>query len=238
MTETQEVSSTRSRSKDAIIAAIATILAAVIAAAGVIIAASRREQHSLSEEVATVRAQLASKTREAKTLAQTVVNLQDQVTRLSGIEPRLEPDSGAVVSAVAPDPDDPVVRTATERELTFGLQRCVRSGVITTCRFMIKNNGAEREVRLYADESRTVDSRAFDEQGRQQRADGGELAGVRESDLAVVLPADLTVPAAIRFRDIPAQVRQFGVLDIFFRASDSYEEYKVTFRDVPVASAE
>lgn len=212
-----------------------SILAAVIAASGVIIAGSRREQRSLSGEVVTLRAQLASKAREAKTLAQTVVNLQEQVTRLSGIQPKPEPDPDTVVDPVSPEPDDPVVRTATERELTFGLQRCVRSGVIITCRFTIKNDGPEREVRLYSDEGRTVDSRAFDDRGKQQRAGGGELAGVRESHLAVVVPANLTVPAAIQFRDIPAQVRQFAVLDIYFSAGDSYREYKVTFRDVPVA---
>jgi hypothetical protein len=238
MLETQEQSSSRSRSKDAIIAAIATILAAVIAAAGVIIAASRREQNSLAEEAVTLRTQLASKTREAKTLAQTVVNLQEQVTQLGGIKTKPEPDPDTGVDPIPPEPDDPVAQTATERELTFGLQRCLRSSVITTCRFTIKNFGPEREIRLYVNPGNTPDSRAFDDQGRQRWADGGELAGARQRNLEVVVPANLTVPASIQFRDIPTPVRKFTVLDIFFRASDSYDEFKVTFHDVPVTPAE
>jgi hypothetical protein len=234
MLETQEQSAGRSRSKDAIIAAIATILAAVIAAAGVIIAASRREQNSLAEEAVTLRTQLASKTREAKTLAQTVVNLQEQVTQLGGIETKPKPG----VDPIPPEPDDPVAQTATERELTFGLQRCLRSSVIITCWFTIKNFGPEREVRLYVNPGNTPDSRAFDDQGKQRWAEGGELAGVRQRNLEVVVPANLTVPASIQFRDIPAPVKKFTVLDIFFRASDSYDEFKVTFHDVPVTPAQ
>jgi len=235
---------TPSRSKDAIIAAIATVLAAVIAAAATIIVSAKHEKTNLEAEITTLQAQVDTKTREAKTIATSMVNLQNQVHQLQSTatsapaaDDRTKPTGmQGSTSATPAEPPPPVTRSLPAKDLTIGFQRCIRTGSSTTCQFLITNDGGEREVRLNAD-ARSDNSRAVDDHGKQQVADSAELAGVGGTSPQVDIPSKITVPAFIRFSDLPADVRQFKVLDIVFDAySGKYS--KVSLRDVPIAGAE
>jgi hypothetical protein len=230
-----------SRSKDAIIAAIATILAAVIAAAATIIVNARHEKTNLEAEISTLQGQVDTKTREAKTVAASMVSLQQQVRQLQSTTSSAptvdtQPNTTSTQPTAAAEPPPPVTRTAREKDLTFGFQRCIRSGSSTTCQFIVTNDGGERMVRLYADfYSRS--SRAMDDHGKQQLANGAEIAGVEGTGPEVDLPSKIGVPALIRFSDLPSDVKQFNVLDIVFYPG-SGDRYKVEFRDVAIVGAE
>jgi hypothetical protein len=237
MTEIGEPVARRApRSKDATIAAIAVVLAAVITASGVIIAASRREQTSQAAEIVALQQELAKKADDNKKLALEVRALKVEIERLTGRRPDI-----TNVADPPPSPattDAPVVQTMRNRDFAFGLQRCVRTGVTIDCQLRITNEGAEREFRLYAEAGRSNNSRAFDDRGKLQTADSGDLAGMADRRLRVDVPGTLTVPAAIRFKDVPAAVQQFTFLDVFFSASDSYDDFKVTFPNVSIQSPE
>ncbi|MFL5552310.1 MAG: hypothetical protein ACJ770_05835, partial [Gemmatimonadaceae bacterium] len=79
--------SARSSRTNAIIAALATILAAVIAAAGAIIASGARTNNRLEESSESLNRQLRDKTQEAEALSKTVVELRAEVARLRGQTP-------------------------------------------------------------------------------------------------------------------------------------------------------
>jgi cell division protein FtsL len=234
-----------SRSKDAIIAAIATVLAAVIAGAAAIIVSARHEKTNLEAEITTLQGQVDTKTREAQTIATSMVALQNQVHRLqstatsapaAGDPSKATTETQGTTSAAPAEPPPPVTRSLPAKDLTIGFQRCIRTGSSTTCQFLITNDGGEREVRVSA-EARSDQSRAVDDHGKQQVADSAEIAGVGGNAPAVDVPSKITVPAFIRFSDLPADVKQFKVLDIIFdRYSNKYS--KVSLRDVPIAGAE
>ncbi len=233
-----------SRSKDAIIAAIATVLTAVIAAAATIIVGARHEKTNLETEIATLQNQVDTKTREAKMVAASMANLQQQVHQLQSAAPSTSAGADqskttgttGTPTVTPPEPPPPVTRSAKEKDLTFGFQRCLRTGSSTTCQFIVTNDGGERMVRIDADfDSRS--SRAMDDHGKQQRANGAEIAGVEGTRPEVDLPSKISVPAFIRFNDLPSDVKQFQVLDIVFYPGGGYS-YKVEFRDVAIASAE
>jgi endonuclease/exonuclease/phosphatase (EEP) superfamily protein YafD len=233
-----------SRSKDAIIAAIATVLAAVIAAAAGIIVSARHEKTNLESEITNLQAQVDTKTREARTIAASMGNLQNEVHRLQSTATSARPTGDqaqargtqATTSATPAEPPPPVTRSLSAKDLTIGFQRCIRTGSSTTCQFLITNDGGEREVAVYASAS-SDNSRAVDDHGKQQVADSAEIAGVGGTSPAVDVPSKITVPAFIRFSDLPADVKQFKVLDIVF---DRYsnKRSKVSLRDVPIAGAE
>ncbi|HEV7426596.1 MAG TPA: hypothetical protein VGQ46_09530 [Thermoanaerobaculia bacterium] len=233
-----------SRSKDAIIAAIATVLAAVIAAAASVIVSARHEKTNLEAEIATLQAQVDTKTREARTVAASMVNLQNEVHRLQATATSAPADGNqsqapgtqATTSAATAEPPPLVTRSLPAKDLTIGFQRCIRTGSTTTCQFLITNDGGEREVRVSAGRQ-SDQSRAVDDHGKQQVADSAEIAGVGGSSPVVDVPSKITVPAFIRFSDLPADVKQFKVLDIVFdQYSNRYS--KVSLRDVPIAGAE
>lgn len=239
--ESQSVG-TSSRGKDAIIAAIATVLAAVVVAAGTIIAGGRREKTSLENQVTTLQGQIDAKTRETKTLAATVVNLQQQVSKLEasaasiqGRESQTATTGTAGASpATSTEPSPPVTRSADEADINIGFQRCMRRAGKVICQFVVTNNGGERGVQINAD-SWAARSRAVDDQGKQQLAEGAEIAGVEAGRPSVTLPSKISVPAQIRFIGLPADVRSFKVLDIVFETSGTY---KVSFRDVTISEGE
>lgn len=233
-----------SRTKDAVIAAIATVLAAVIAAAATIIVNARHEKTNLEAEITTLQGQVDTKTREAKTIADSMVKLQDQVHQLQSTAtsaPAAGDQSKATgtqgTTSVTPaEPPPPVTRSLPAKDLTIGFQRCIRTGSSTTCQFLVTNGGGEREVSVYA-RTNSSESRAVDDHGKQQLADSAEIAGVAGDSPAVDIPSKITVPAFIRFSNLPADVKQFEVLDIVF---DRYsnKNSKVSLRDIPIDGAE
>lgn len=234
-----------SRSKDAIIIAIATILAAVIAAAATIIVGARHEKTNLEGQIATLQGQVDAKTREAKANLASMVSLQQQVHQLqstvpsasvAGDQSKATGTQGTPSTTPPEQPPPPVTRSLPAKDLTIGFQRCIRTGSSTTCQFLVTNDGGEREVRINAD-ARSDNSRAVDDHGKQQVADSAEIAGVEGRSPVVDVPSKITVPAFIRFSDLPVDVKQFKVLDIIFDAySGKYS--KVSLRDVPIAGAE
>ncbi len=228
-----------SRRKDAIIAAIATVLAAVIVASATIIVGGKREKATLENNVATLHVQLETKTTEAKTLEATVADLQKKVSQLEAaahstgqVDPQAtSPGTGAVPSA-PPQPPPPVSRSVDTGDITIGFQRCIRRGNNIVCDFMASNNGGECEVTINGGNWLNNDSRAMDDQGKQQLADAAAIAGVEGSHAHVELPSKISVPAQVTFFGVSTDVKEFKVLDIGFYAR---RDHRATFRDVPIA---
>ena len=210
----------RSARTNAIIAALATVLAAVIAAAGVIIASNSRTTNKLEGSVGDLQIQLRNKTQEAETLANTIKQLRAKLERL-GQGTSEETDLGPAVQV--------------EDGFQFELHKCTRTGTNVTCTMTITNSGTTRDLRLHARPDLIYNSRALDDQGNQLQSDGAILAGISEGLPRMDLPPRVPVKASIRFRDVPPEVKRFAVLHLGFEIEIS--DRSIEFRDVEIAAA-
>lgn len=215
---------TASRTKDAIIGAIATVLAAVIGAAGLIITNERRDATVLRNRVEKLEGDLHAKAAEVK--------------RLSSIEEGRPQEPSVAVALTSDDQLNlPVIQTERDLEYTFGLQGCARTGSSTTCYVRVSNEGPERRLEVYANPNRSFTTRMIDQFGKQRYAEVAVIAGVEGEDPAVDIPTGVSVPALVRVKDVPPDVSKFAVLDLAFKSPDRLYERKVTFRDVTIKSA-
>lgn len=216
--------STSGRRKDALIAAFATVLAAVILALGGIIAAGKRDRAELREEISTLQASLNDKTKQISVLEQ----------KLRVAESASDSPSSAVVpTAAAGDPIPPpsVVRTLIGKQQEQGFDiafyGCRRAAGVVRCEFEVTNTKAERYFRVQADTDQR-DSRGYDENGQQLLATSAEIPGAYHAGLTI--PDGVTVRASVTFTTVPASTTKFVVLKFVFMYE--HDRYSVEFRNV------
>lgn len=215
--------STSARRKDALIAAFATVLAAVILASGGVIAAGRRDRAELREEISILQATLSSKTKQ--------ISVLEQKLRVAG---SLVLDAGATVVPSTSTPDGvppPVARTLIGRQqeqgFDIGFYGCYRAAGAVRCQFDVTNTKAERYFRVLADTDQR-DSRGYDDQGQQLLATSAEIPGADHAGLTI--PDGVTVNASVTFTTVPASTTTFVVLKFVF--TYEYNRYSVEFRNV------
>jgi|ERR1051325_142572 hypothetical protein len=213
MSNGDRVESTGGRT-NAIIAALAAVLAAVIVAAGGIIAATIRAKHEAQDESSKLRQQLASKTNENESLQAKVISLQ-----------------GGSKNTVTPSPSG--METQEVEGFAFSRPECVRASLLVTCKFKVTNTGGARRLRPHARPDLFHNSRALTDQGPLVQSDGAVLAGVEGPLPELDVPSRVTIPASVKFRDVPPDVATFTVLTIGFEIN--IDDHEVEFRDVQIA---
>jgi len=208
-----ERSDTSGSRTNTIITALASILAAVIAAAGVIIAANIRAKHEAQGESVKLRGQLIAKNNETD-------SLQAKVSRL---ETQLKTTNNGATSSV---------ETQEVEGFAFSRPECARAELVVTCKFKITNTGGARRLRIHARPDLFHNSRVLTDEGPLVHADGAFLAGVDDPIPELDVPSRVTVPAAVKLRDVPPEVSAFTVLTIGFEIDIS--DHEIEFRDVRV----
>jgi len=198
---------------NAVITALASILAAVIVAAGAIIAATIHAKNEAQDQSVKLSRQLAAKSGETETLRQNDTSLQEQL------------NSGKQSSPSVTDSQE-------EEQFVFSRPQCKRGGLVVTCTFNITNIGVARRVRPHARPDLFHNSRALTDQGPLIQSDGAVLAGVQGPLPELDVPSRVTMPASIRFRDVPPEVAAFTVLTIGFEIDIT--DHEVEFRDVKI----
>jgi hypothetical protein len=194
-----------------IITALASVLAAVIVAGGGIIAATIHAKNEAQGETVKLRQQLTVAKNETESLHATVTGLEQRL-KIGGV----------------PTPAD----SQEEDGFAFSRPLCDRAGLVVTCQFKITNMGAARRMRPHARPDLFHNSRALTDQGPLINANGAVLAGVEGPMPELNVPSRVTIPASVKFRDVPPEVRTFTVLTIGFEIN--IDDHEVEFRDVPL----
>jgi BMFP domain-containing protein YqiC len=222
------------RTKDAIIAAFATVLAAVILAAGGIIANARHEEKSVRGELAAVQNQLDLKTREAQAQAAALLSLRGEVERLRrAISVR---DSRSETSKLTAEPILGQPHGSGEQQgFTVTLQRCTRAGQTVTCDMTVTNNEAERHFMIHASRGYNQFSRAIDNEGQERPVNEAEIGGQSGTGPITLMPSRVNIRAALRFRDVSPAVTQFNILQVVFSIGGA-TSFKIEFREIPIAA--
>jgi hypothetical protein len=102
--------------------------------------------------------------------------------------------------------------------------------LVVTCKFKITNIGVARRIRPHARPDLFHNSRALTSEGPLVQADGAVLAGIEGPLPELDVPSRITVPASVRFRDVPPEVVAFTVLTIGFEIDIT--DHEIEFRDV------
>jgi hypothetical protein len=201
-----------SRSKDAIIIAIATILAAVIAAAATIIVGAKREKTTLETEVATLQGQVDSKTREAKTLAATVVNLQQQVSQLSSKPTQPSP---VQTSTATRAPDD---LTQEVDSIAITLTRVHLSGDVLTFEFQVLNKApADQTMSLFGAGSFGNGSSRFIADGQEYAATSVRVGNETwDGIVAKRFVSGIPLNGYVAFKGVPRSLRSVAILELAY----------------------
>lgn len=214
----------RSARTNAIIAALATILAAVIAASGGIIANRNRVNDRLEGEVGKLTDELRAKNDEIATLNNTIASLRKQAAAGGSSTGTTNPSNEQFASS----------RSEEEDGFQFALESCTRSGAVVTCRLTTTNTGVTRRLRLHARPDLYTNSRALTDQGVQIQATHPVLAGVSDIMPAIDLAPRIPVKLEIRFTDVPPEVKTFSLLHVAFEIG--LDDHAVEFRGVAIAT--
>jgi hypothetical protein len=235
-----ESSKPRPRRKDAIIAAIATVLAAVIVASGTIISAGKRDRDSLRQEIMLLQEQIEVKSKQ-------VVQLQTDITARTRQLAQIQQASSVVQNtpttttaaarslAEANWPDSPIAQAESEG-FVIGFYGCVRASGAVQCRLTVTNNKEERDFRLEAGEFNggAINSRGIDDKGQQIPARQGSLAGGgEETNPRITVPSGVTIRGYVILPDTSTAMTEYVVLQIGFEARNSH---RVEFRHVKLLS--
>jgi hypothetical protein len=225
MTESVQVPEGTSH-RGVVIAAVATVIAAIIVSAGTIIAASRNRE-SLEEKIAQLEKRLGAAAEERDAAKAQAAQLQEQLSRRR-IEPPVTDTQPPAVAEKAARPTA-ILGTVSFKGFDVAFTGCVKDGGSVACYFAVKNNEAEREVTLLAANTRTYCSRAVDDARRPLLAENAEFGGQEGRLPDPRIPSETTFDGTLFF-NVPASSRTFTVLQIWF--SYEYKEYKAEFRNV------
>ncbi len=212
-----------------IIAAVATVVAAIIVSAGTIIAASRNRE-SLEEKIGQLQKRLATTAQERDAANTRIAQLQEQLARRRN-GPRTDEDG--------PPPVDPparpmtVVGTVSFKGFDVALNGCIKDSGKVTCYLSVTNNEAEREITLLAQPGWDLSSRAIDDARRELRAQHAEFGSKEGNRPEVSIPSGTTLDGTLFF-NVPATTKTFTVLQACF--TYEYNEYKAEFRNVTLTA--
>jgi len=219
MNDQADRSANSGRTKDVIITAIASVLVAVIGAAGVYINSSHRDRDRAE-------AGFEHSTQELKILREDVSSLQLALKKANDALLRCGKAGEPIRSMAA------AAREQSEQGFTVALQRCLRSGTAIDCDLTITNKTQQQYLTLAAEPGRSDNSRAIDDHGQQLEADGGTIAGVTGRMVRFDTPSNIELPAVVRFREVPTDVKRFSLIELSFFG---HRDFKLKFVDVDLA---
>jgi hypothetical protein len=218
MNDQRERGANSGRGKDAVIAAIATVLAAVIGAAGLYISSSHRERDRAE-------ADMERSTQESKTLRADLSSMQSALKKAN--------DALALCGKpITPSTTDNP-RVQSEQGFSVALGQCSRSGTVIDCNLTVTNLGPQQRMALLTVPHNSSDTRAIDDRGHELKAQGGTVAGISGDYVRFDAPSNIGLPAVVRFRDVPAEVKQFQLLEVSF---NGHRDFKVAFREVTIGT--
>ncbi|PYQ29414.1 MAG: hypothetical protein DMF56_10620 [Acidobacteria bacterium] len=228
------------RRKDAIIAAIATVLAAVILASGTIIAAGKRDRDSLRDEAEALRQEMKLKIGRITQLETDVAVRDRQLqqlrqTRAGVIVPSTTDVPVSSTSEVDPWPE--AARGHADAD-GFGIDffGCVRVSGNVECRFKVTNTKQERDFRLQAAgyNGDSINSRGIDPHGQQVGAQRGTLGGGDEdTNPRITIPNGITIRGTVLLPDVSAAMTEYVVFQLGF---DGDNRHRVDFRNVKLGA--
>lgn len=222
------------RRKDAIIAAIATVLAAVILASGTIIASGKRDRDSLRDEVEVLRQDAKAKTSKINQLETDLAERDRQLQQLEktggGVDP-VKTETVRESAGAQPWPDTPLGHADAEG---FGIDffGCTRTSGKVECRFTVTNTKEERDFRLAASDynSGSTNSRGIDPGGHQIAAQRGTLGGGDEdTNPMITIPGGIAIRGTVILPDVSAAMSEYAVFQLGFSANN---RQRVEFRNV------
>ncbi|HEV7428284.1 MAG TPA: hypothetical protein VGQ46_18155, partial [Thermoanaerobaculia bacterium] len=124
-------------------------------------------------------------------------------------------------------------REQNEEGFSVTLKSCSRSGTTINCELNLINHGPQQRLTLVAAPPNSSDSRVIDARGQQLKANGGTIAGISGEYVRFDAPSEIPLPGVVRFRDVPAEVKQLPLVEVSFTG---HRDFKVQFRDVKVES--
>lgn len=216
------------RTKEAVIAAIATVLAAVIVASATVIASKQRHLAAAQSKAETLEDQNTTKTQQVK-------ELQDQLAACRGETSKSDQETSR--SARMPEGaitlEHPFPSKVLARELDNGFDvafhGCRRISSNVRCYFTITNLKEERHFTLYG-KTMNNPSRAVGDDGQERWPRIAELGGTEYYAPAASLSNGIPLRASLTFSDLPDTVQNFPIVQLFF-GSEGYTG-KVDFRNV------
>jgi hypothetical protein len=225
MNDQVDRSANSGRTKDAIIAAIASVLVAVIGVGGLYLTSSHRDRDRAEADV-------ERSAQEAKVLRADVSSLQVALKKANDALLRCG-KPGDFIRTTLPVPAADTAREQTEEGFSVSLKRCLRSGTTIDCELAVLNHGPQQELTLVAAPPNSSDSRTIDDRGQQLKANGGTVAGISGDYVRFDAPSNITLPGVVRFRDVPPEVKQFQLIEVSFTG---HRDFKVQFHDVEIES--
>lgn len=108
---------------------------------------------------------------------------------------------------------------------TFELQRCLLSGTTVMCELKITNKGDDRHISI------SWNSRLFDDQGNEYKADRVRLGTKENSAGDAVLVSGITVNLRITFQDVSPRTGQITLLNIEVGVYEG-RNFNVQFRGI------
>jgi hypothetical protein len=195
----------------------------------------------------------------AEIIAQSTADIPktDAIKNLLGFDSESSCDGSLVKSKQPPEPrpvakvpdggssnppnQESVGQSASEDDFSFELKSCQRSGTTVKCRFLITNDGVDRQLTMAARTVYTMygtlSSRTFDQGGGEYQAGRVQL-GNKENDLYVEadLVSGVPISAMLTFEKIPAEASRLTVLEMSFLWKKGFEGkfFTVQMRNIPL----
>lgn len=238
-----------SRTSNAVIAALATIAAALIAALGV----TQHRESASDTRVVQLQSMLDGRTREAEqakadAAAKERENLQLRLALAAAREQLVaeraarwgEPAAAETASVDmtteaiggTAEPHQTVVTKETQG-FTIRLDGCRRSGTSVTCSFVATNNEKEQWLAFYA-HGHGEASRAIDAEGNVYYAEEAALGPDVSTSAETTMPGGIPIRGWLRFREVPATMTSFTLLQLTIGARSG--TYKIDYHRVAIAA--
>jgi hypothetical protein len=213
------------KSKDAIIAAIATVLAAVIAASATIITSKQRDLSAARTDVAVLQDQDAARTRRIAELESQLAACKSNTGANTSTQP---PTTGSQ------DNDFPPTALAHQQEHGFDVafHGCRRLGSKVVCYFMITNLKNECNFTLLG---KVMDgsSRIVDSSGLEHWPSIAELGGTEYYAPHASIASSAPLRASLTFESLPGPADTIPLLQLSFSSCREYRA-KVDFRTIKI----
>jgi hypothetical protein len=217
----------KTKSKDAIIAAIATVLAAVITAAGVIIANTNRAKDTLEQQVVVLQDELAKKTSDAK---RTMLAMEALQKRVNDLQARLDAthnnngDTGSNPPRTTVETSaGPVLNDEIDNFL-ITITRVKLSGNTLTFDFNVVNNApADRYLMLFGAGSFGNGNSRFMADGEEYAATGVRVGNeTRNGIVGKRLVSGVPLKGFVAFKGVPRTLASVAILEFAY----SYDNLK------------
>ncbi len=237
-----------SKTSNAIIAAAATIIAALITVVGV----SKHEERSQSLEIATLQPLVKSLTNEVERIradADAKQRMIDKLREALEVERRRTttenhsnpvPETTVSVEPTSNKPAKPPERPAVKPPMlgevngfTFALTQCTRSGETVLCHLTVTNNENQRTLCVFGGSGAT---RVVDDHANEYHAESVQLGSSHGRYTSVRVPSGVPLNCWLRFRNIPQDTRQFKLLQIYLADVCFNYDHMLEFRNVEIAA--